>query len=113
MFHPYLIVADGEPAGFNLISTSPGFPGEIDADYVVHEFFVVHAFRGTRAGEEAARQGFDKFRGKWEVVTYPSHARAIGFWRKTIGGYTDGAFSETVGEHVWGPKVIFRFDNRQ
>ena len=113
IFFPYLIVADGKPAGFNLISRGAGVPKEIEADVIVHEFFITHAFRGTKVGEEAAVQGFDLFRGRWEVVTYPEHERAIGFWRKAIGRYMDGAFTESVGDHVWGKKVIFRFNNGQ
>lgn len=113
VYFPYLIAVDGKPAGFNLIATRAGIPKEIDADFVVHEFFVVHAFRGTQVAEQSAVSGFDLYRGQWEVVTYPRHARAIGFWRRVIGKYTAGAFSESTGDHVWGPKVIFRFDNSQ
>ncbi|MEZ4681688.1 MAG: hypothetical protein R2932_46495, partial [Caldilineaceae bacterium] len=38
---PYLIVVDGLPAGFNLIAARSQLPAEIQADFVVHEFFVL------------------------------------------------------------------------
>ncbi|MFT7463836.1 MAG: aminoglycoside 6'-N-acetyltransferase I [Pseudohongiellaceae bacterium] len=40
---PYLILADGHPAGFSLIAHRSRLPDTIDADFVVHEFFVMHA----------------------------------------------------------------------
>ena len=108
---PYLILVDGVPAGFNLIATHPRLPKGIEADFVVHEFFLVHAYRGKGVAEQAAIEGFDRHRGKWEVVTYPTQSRAIAFWRKVLSKYTDGKYSETQGEHPWGQKVIFKYDN--
>ena len=108
---PYLIVVDGAPAGFNLIAARPRLPKEIPADFVVHEFFLLHAYRGTAVGEQAAIAGFDLHRGKWEVVTNPPNARAIAFWRRVIDRYTTGRFTEAQGDHVWGPRAAFRFDN--
>jgi predicted acetyltransferase len=108
---PYLILVDGRPAGFNLVATHPSIPQEIDADFEVHEFFVVHADRGKGVAVRAAREGFDRHRGRWEVVTYPTHAQAIAFWRRVLGDYTRGDYRERQGEHPWGPRVIWNFDN--
>lgn len=110
---PYLIVADGAPAGFNLIAARPRLPEGIPADFVVHEFFVLHAYRGRRVAERAAIQGFERHRGVWEVVTYPAHRRAIAFWRRAIGRSTSMRFSEAEIDHPWGRRVTFRFDNGQ
>jgi predicted acetyltransferase len=108
---PYLIVVDGAPAGFDLIAARAGLPRGIEADFVVHEFFVLHAYRGSGAAERAAMQGFDRHRGRWEVVTYPSHERGIAFWRRVIGEYASMRFSEGEVDHPWGRRVAFRFDN--
>ncbi|MEM6431581.1 MAG: GNAT family N-acetyltransferase [Deinococcota bacterium] len=108
---PYLIVADGLPAGFNLIAASSRLPQDIQADFVVHEFFVLHAYRGSSVAERAAVQGFNQHRGAWEVVTYPTHLRAISFWRRVIGQYTSTHSSEDEVDHPWGRKVVFHFDN--
>jgi len=108
---PYLILVDDQPAGFSLVAARSRLPEGIDADFVVHEFFLLHAYRGKGIGEHAAAQSFDLHRGSWEVVTYPSHARAIAFWRKTIEAYSGGAFQQSEGDHTWGRKAIFRFAN--
>src|SRR5690349_2970926 len=51
---PYLILVDGAAAGFNLIAARSRLPAGIRADFVVHEFFVLHAYRGGTAAEHAA-----------------------------------------------------------
>ena len=81
---PYLIVVDGLPVGFNLIAARSRLPNGIQADFAVHEFFVIHAFRGRSVAEQAAIEGFNRHKGKWEVVTYPTHLRAIAFWRRVV-----------------------------
>jgi predicted acetyltransferase len=108
---PYLIVVDGSPAGFNLIAARSRLPEGIRADFVVHEFFVLHAYRGGSAAERAATAGFDRHRGKWEVVTHVTHLRAIAFWRRVVRRYTSMRFSEDEVDHPWGRRVAFRFDN--
>lgn len=109
---PYLILADGRPVGFDLISTRPYLPEGIAADFVVHGFFLVHAYRGRGVGEAAAIEGFERHPGTWEVVTYPPHARAVAFWRKVLRRYAPGDFAENEVDHPWGRKVAFTFDNR-
>jgi aminoglycoside 6'-N-acetyltransferase I len=108
---PYLILVDGAPAGFNLIAARSRLPAGIQADFAVHEFFVLHAYRGGPAAERAAVDGFDRHRGAWEVVTYPAHGRGIAFWRRTIGRYTSNRYAEAEIDHPWGRRVAFHFDN--
>lgn len=106
---PYLVVAEGRPAGFSLIAARTRLPLGIPADFVVHEFFVLHAYRGCGVAERAALEGFERHRGAWEVATHPNHPRAIAFWRRVVGGYTSGRFSEAEIDHPWGRRVTFRF----
>ena len=108
---PYLILVDGHPAGFNLIAARPRLPQAINADFVVHEFFILHAYRAKGVGEQAAIQGFSRHRGQWEVVTYPTQVRAIAFWRRVLTNYTGEGYSENLANHPWGRKVVFRFEN--
>ena len=110
---PYRILVDGRPAGFNLLAARSRLPKDIEADFAVHEFFVLHAYRGRGVAEQAAVRGFDMHRGKWEVVTYPTHARALAFWRRVLLGYAPDGFTESEEDHPWGRKVCFRFDNAQ
>jgi predicted acetyltransferase len=81
-------------------------------DFVVYEFFVAHAWRGAGVAADAARLGFAQHRGTWEVSTWPTAARAIAFWRKTLRDCARGELKETEEEHRWGRRVVFRFDNR-
>jgi aminoglycoside 6'-N-acetyltransferase I len=108
---PYLILVNGYPAGFNLVAARSRLSESIQADFVVHEFFILHAYRGKGIGERAAVDGFALHTGKWEIVTYPSHARAIAFWRRVIKGYSRTGYAEKEMEHPWGRKVIFSFNN--
>lgn len=108
---PYLILVDGCPVGFNMIAGAPSLPEGIQADWVVHEFFVLHPFRGREVAEKAAIQGFQRHRGKWEVVTWPENARAIAFWRRVVQDYALNAVVEEVVNHPWGRRVAFRFDH--
>lgn len=106
---PYLIVADGAPAGFCLVATGPYLPCPEHADFVVHEFFVLHAYRGAGVAEAAVTEAFARHRGRWEVVTYPNHPRGIAFWRRVVGRVASGQFEEREMDHPWGRKVVFRF----
>lgn len=106
---PYSILVDGLPVGFNLIAARSRLPEGIDADFVVHEFFVLRGYRGSNAAEAGALAGFEGHRGSWEVVTYPGHARAIAFWRKVIGRHTAMRFTENELDHPWGRRVCFHF----
>jgi aminoglycoside 6'-N-acetyltransferase I len=108
---PYLILADGYPAGFNLIATHPYVPESIKVDFVIHEFFVLRPFRGKGVAEQATIQGFHAHRGRWEVVTYPNHPRAIAFWQKVLRRYAPDKYTEKEIDHSWGRKVTFTFDN--
>jgi aminoglycoside 6'-N-acetyltransferase I len=108
---PYLIRVDGLPAGFNLVAARRRLPHLIDADFVVHEFFVLHAYRGKGVAERAAIEGFNRHRGKWEVVTSPPNARAIAFWRRVVSRYSPNGHSEKEVDHPWGRKVAWSFDN--
>ena len=108
---PYLVRVDGWPAGFNLVAARSCLPEGRDVDFVVHEFFVLHAYRGKGVAERAAIRGFELHRGRWEIVTWPSHARAIAFWRRVVRSYASNGHSEEEVDHPWGRRIAFRFDN--
>lgn len=107
---PYVILADGVPAGFNWISTGPYVPTP-GVDIVQHEFFVTHEWRGKGVAAEAFRLGLGRHNGSWEVCTWPTAPRAIAFWRKTLAEYVAGEVKETMEDHPWGKRVVFRFEN--
>jgi predicted acetyltransferase len=108
---PYLILVDGYPAGFNLVSARPRHPDGIEADFLVHEFFVLHGYRGKGIAERGAIEGFDRHKGQWVTVTYPTHARAIAFWRRVVSGYASNGHTEKEVDLSWGRRVALSFDN--
>lgn len=110
ILYPYLARVDGVPAGFNLIASGPYVP-TAGVDFTVFEFFVANPFRGSGVAARIAREGIARHRGRWEVVTHPTNARAIAFWRKTLPSCALGELSETEEDHPFGRKIVWRFDN--
>ena len=83
----------------------------VEADFVVEEFFVLHAYRGEGVAEQAAIEGFNLHRGKWDVVTWLNNVRAIAFWRRVLNHYSSNKFVEGEEDRRSGRKVSFCFDN--
>lgn len=111
LLFPFIIMADGKPAGFDLVATGKYAPKGMD--YYVHEFFLLRPYRGKDIASIAAKQIFDKFSGKWGLYVAPSgtNLRAEKFWRKTISDYAKGNFEEKHGLTFDGDKLIFTFKN--
>jgi predicted acetyltransferase len=107
--HPFLIQVDGTPAGFLLVATPPHVPEGVE--YLVEEFFLLHAFRGKAVGRQAAHLAFEMFRGQWELYAMPNNPRAQQFWRTTLSTYAGVEAAESAGTTPWGPRVRFRFNN--
>jgi len=108
---PYLISANGIPAGFIRVATPPYCNKGIDC--FVNDFFLIQSIRGQGIAELAATTVFQQFRGNWELFTNPSAKNVVGqkFWRKTVSKYTNGNYMEEFGETFDGHKLIFRFNN--
>ena len=92
---PFLFRVDGKLAGFAIIdllekSHITGAPNIIE----MAEFFIMSAYQGKGYGEKAATRLFDMFRGEWEVFQLEKNVRAQAFWRKIIGRYTNGKYTE-------------------
>lgn len=108
---PFIIMADGKPAGFDLVAAGEFAPKGMD--YYVYEFFLLRPYRGKDIASIAAKQIFDKFLGKWGLYVAPSgkNPRGETFWRKTISDYTKGNFQEEEGITFDGDRLIFTFNN--
>ncbi len=109
--HAFLFRVGGKWAGFALVDTRSHLSGD-DGIYDVSEFFVLRKFRRGGIGERAARWLFDRFRGRWEIREKSENASATVFWRKIVGRYTGGRFSdEVLDDERWrGP--VQRFESR-
>jgi predicted acetyltransferase len=108
--HPFLLRVDGHPAGFALVHRRSRLTGDPDT-WDVAEFFVMRPYRRRGVGAQAAVDLFDRFRGRWEVRQIRANAAATSFWRRVIGQYTGGRYTEELlDDDRWrGP--VQRFDN--
>jgi predicted acetyltransferase len=89
---PFLIRADGHPAGFALVTRgSPVTQDPTDLD--VAEFFVARRYRRSSVGRAAAFQLWNRMPGRWIVRVSEGNRRGLPFWRRIVSEYTGGAFS--------------------
>lgn len=109
---PFLIRYKNQIAGFVIVNKE-GSDSEID--FNMAQFFILRKFKGQGVGRYVAKQCFDKFRGKWEVMVMPENVGAYRFWRATIKNYTNDNFTEytrDIAHFNNSRKNIFKFDSR-
>lgn len=106
---PYIIWVDEKAAGFCLVAGRKRLPDEINADFVIHEFFLLHPYRGHGIAKLAALEAIKKHPGKWEIVTDPDNHRALKFWTGVIKELGNAIATPVTCDHVWGRKVKFEF----
>ncbi len=106
--HAFLVRVDGKLAGFVLVNQYKVVPDEGET-HAMAEFFILRKHRKKGIGEEAARQVLDLFPGKWQVAQIVENPGATAFWRKVIGRYTRGRYTEVVADNPrWqGPVQCF------
>jgi predicted acetyltransferase len=106
--HPFLIRVDDAWAGFAFANQRSRLTDDAET-WDVGEFFVLRGFRRAGVGARAAVELFDRFPGRWEVRQLHANTAATAFWRKAIGAYTGGAFTETIhdSERWRGPVQTF------
>jgi predicted acetyltransferase len=92
--HPFLM-HDGKLAGFAVVKRRSRLSGDEDVTDMA-EFFILRRFRKKGLGERAAIALFDRFPGRWEVRQKFANQPATAFWRRVIGRYTEGKFSEEI-----------------
>jgi len=102
--NPFVILDEGNRAGFALVARPPVFPRP-SVDYRMAEFFIVGTARRRGVGAFAASLLFNRFCGDWEVLEDEQNLPALQFWRRVIARQTSGRFSESRG----GGEVRHRF----
>ena len=105
---PFVILADGQRAGFALVARPPVLASR-GADFRMAEFFVVDRERRRGVGAGAAKLLFTRFAGQWEVVEDEYNRPALAFWRRVIGAHCDGRYQESRG----AGEVRHHFDTAQ
>ena len=106
--HPFVILANGQRAGFALVARPPAFP-RTSVDHRMAEFFIVTAARRRGVGASAAALLFQRFAGEWEVLEDEHNQPALLFWRRVIGQQTRGKYAESRG----GGEVRHRFRTKE
>ena len=100
--YPFLILADGDPAGFAFVRQPE------EEAFEIAEFFIVRRYRRNRVGSFAATDLFNRFRGRWSIAQMELNIPAQKFWRAQIDDYTGGKFSEDWSDSdPVGPMQIF------
>jgi predicted acetyltransferase len=109
--HPLVILQSDRPVGFALVvrpperaatTTVPAGRGRIE--FRLSEFFIQLPYRKRGVGREAAQLIFNRFAGQWEVTEYVRNSGAVAFWRRIIGAYTGGRYTERAADgevHQW------------
>ena len=110
--HPFFIRVDGKLAGFVLINQYCYVVKEAGTRSIA-EFFVMRKYRRKGIGKEVARQVFDKFPGKWEVIQHGGNQPSKVFWEAVIREYTRGNFRQAVAKTEWWEGRALIFDNSE
>lgn len=85
--HPFLIRANGELAGFALITKGSQISGN-HTSWDVAEFFVLRGHRGRGIGLNAALALWRQFPGPWEVRVMQANVAALPFWTEAVTRFT-------------------------
>lgn len=93
--HPFVVRAGGRVAGFALVHRGSRLMGDPEV-WDMAEFFVLRRHRRAGVGSEAARRIFAMHRGRWEVRQRSENVAATAFWRRVIGEYSNGTFTEAI-----------------
>ena len=101
--HPFYMLVGGKLAGVALVRQLERSSGRLE--YELAEFFVLRKYRRKGVGADVAVRLFDKLPGKWSVGQEAGNEPAQVFWRKVVGGYTGGRFTES--RDAEGPTLKF------
>lgn len=104
----YLAYLGDIPVGFNVIATK-GI-----GHFEVCEFYIIPVCRMKKRGYDLAAQVFDRHPGHWEVKQIVGADQAYNFWRKAIGQYTRGKYTDDVyRDEYWGKVTRQTFNSLQ
>ena len=110
--HAFVIRVGGKLAGFTILDERSRLTGD-PAIADVAEFFVLRRFRRAGVGTAAAMRAFALYDRTWEVRQTAANTAATAFWRRTIGTYTGGQFTETVVDDARWRGPVQTFDGRR
>lgn len=99
----HVIARDGRQVGFACVGLQPFCFVPRGADYIVAEFFLIHAARGDGTGQRALELLFERYPGRFSLHAIHDNERAIRFWRKTLPrlGVRDLEEEDEDGDLSW------------
>ena len=106
--HPFVATTEGKYAGFALVDQSVRIG---TAGYWMDQFFVLKKYRRMGVGQVLANAVFSTLPGRWEVGQLPRNVVAQAFWRKVVGQYTGGRFTEHEVTAGWWQGVVQVFES--
>ncbi len=89
--HAFVALAGGQHAGFAL---ADGAVKLAPAGHWMDQFFVLRKHRQQGLGHALAQAVFRALPGHWEVGQMPANVAAQAFWRRCIGQYSGGRYTE-------------------
>jgi predicted acetyltransferase len=107
--YPYVALIDGRYAGFALVDDRVKLSG---GQYWMDQFFVLKKYRGRGVGRALAADVIRRHPGAWQIGQMADNHSAQAFWRKTIGGLTEGNFKESTITTGWWQGVVQQFTAR-
>jgi predicted acetyltransferase len=94
--YPLLIMRGDEPVGFARVVRLLTVKAQPRVDYRLAEFFITRTRRRLGIGQTAVQLILSRFAGRWEITEYLRNAVAVSFWRRVVGTYTKGTYSERI-----------------
>ena len=94
--YPLLIMRGDEPVGFARVVRLLTTKAQPRIDYRLAEFFITRTRRRLGIGQTAVQLILSRFAGRWEITEYLRNAVAVSFWRRVVGAYTKGTYSERI-----------------
>lgn len=100
-----IIEVAGKPAGFAIVfDRQAPLPDGVDLELM--DFYIAPKYRRKGVGQAAAKQIFDRRRGRWILYELAANIPALRFWHGFLEDYTGGNFENLED----GAQQ--RFDNR-
>jgi predicted acetyltransferase len=108
--HPFLITADGDPAGFAFVRKGSQISGDPNV-WDMSEFFIVRGCRRHRMGMMVAYRIWQKFPGKWEVRVINRNRDAKEFWARAVAEFAGGTVDPVSYEKNGEGWTLFSFES--
>lgn len=103
----YVALVDDRYAGFALVAPAAVTRRE---GVWMEQFFVLKRHRRTGAGRGLAKFVLTRHPGPWEVGQMPANHGAQAFWRRVIGEFTQGRYTELIVADGQWQGVVQQFD---